>query len=145
MLISAWLMAQSRRPRPCASRPRASSGAGSLGAAADLLLLARILDLRDHVDRAHPEAAILGIDFVDLHVLDDVAGLWVDHHRAARAVVGPAGPDRHGAVGPSCSTIASTIAPMPSSPAAAMKSGVLPSPYASCQAATNSRFEPTSR
>src|SRR5262249_58219376 len=62
-----------------------------LAAAAELELLALVLDLRDDAEDLDAELAVgLADDLLGALVLDDVAGLRVDHDVAARAIVLPA-------------------------------------------------------
>src|SRR6476661_1321422 len=51
-----------------------------------LLALARILDVLDDVELHVPQLAVLLLHLAQVDVLDDVAGLGVDEHGAARAL-----------------------------------------------------------
>src|SRR5260370_33611331 len=80
---------------PCAStqRPRDQIRGGlfrNMLGARDLLgrvlLLPRILDVRDRVELHICELAVLPFDFAHIDVLHDVAGCWVNRNRSALAV-----------------------------------------------------------
>src|SRR3954468_15969645 len=86
-------MVSMAKPRHCGpapqSSPVASSGPGCRvkpGMTADLLGLPRVLHVLDDVELHVPQLAVLLLHLAQVDVLDDVAGLRVDEHRAPRAL-----------------------------------------------------------